>query len=72
MELWVELTKPRRVAKPSKQEMHHFLHSGENWAHRAYCLLVWIESHGWYGQAALAILVFEIASLFVQDGGHQP
>jgi len=44
------------------------LHKGHNVAHMAYLGLVSVESHGWYGKAALALLVIGVASHFAGVG----
>lgn len=65
---WRFLTTPRHFAIPSAHAMHSFLHGSENWAHRSYLLLVFIESSKLYGYAAIAMLIFEIGSLFIKEG----
>ncbi len=46
------------MAEHSLQRAHHA-------AHMAYLGLVAVESHGWYGKAAAALLIIAIAAHFV-------
>lgn len=47
--------------------MPRLIHKGEHGAHMAYLGLVAIESHGYYGKAALVMLVLLVVSHFTGD-----
>lgn len=67
---WREIYKLKngiRFAKPTKADVHHFVHSGESWAHRAYLLCVAVEVKYWYGTAAIVVLVLECVLFFCRE-----
>lgn len=63
--IWKVLTKRREFRIPS---MHDLVHKGEHFAHMAYLGLVSVESHYWYGKAAMVMLVLTIMSIFIHEG----
>lgn len=54
----------------SRLNFHGIVHGGHSASHFAYLSAVSYEAHGWYGKAALVLLVFTvIASLLHIEGG---
>lgn len=65
--LWAHLL--RKVK--SHDALEHIVHKGQHSAHMAYLGLVAIESHGYYGKAALVLLILGVVAHFAGiDGGE--
>lgn len=46
---------------------HHAVHQGHNVMHFAYLGAVSYEAHGWYGKAAMGLLVFTAAAHLIGE-----
>lgn len=46
---------------------HQAVHHGHNMMHYTYLSAVSYEAHGWYGKAALGLLVFTIAAHLIGE-----